>query len=314
MESRKNLWLMSDTELTEYHKAATARKQIEEELPENKARLLRNKQMNNLLSDMIYPPLTLPENSENNSVNVPNTTIRSAKYSMGTKRVLLDEDRQRYELESQKQLQLATRLHFALERIAKTKWGSSHQAEGQLLNDIQHRDMLEKRITAALNSCSWPYKVGASLYLFQQMHDKNLTSAPSLNKAQWLLCNCSLDSHSPLTVRREDPRKIGEQWKTYYSVSDYWAAYAVWANSPMKFDSKKFMEFYYHCDYVKFKRLARFFRDFRARVKVQKGRVPYLKLGSAKWSAEESLPLANIDEIPGILSENQWAELKAYRL
>lgn len=305
---------MSEEEQAEHFRVAAARRQEIDEQPENKARALRDQQMVDLLSDMIYPSLTLPDAYESDQGSPADRAVRRIKYSMGTRSILLHEDGQRFDLESQKQEQSASRFRFALARIAKTKWALSPRPEPGLLEDIQHRDLLETRITTALNNCHWPYKVGASLYLFQQMHDRHRTSTPSLNKAQWLLFKSAIPAQDAAKVRRGDPRKVGERWKAYYSVSDLWAAYVVWAGAPLQFTESKLIEFYYECELEKFHRTARFFQDFRARVQVPRGRIPYLKRGAAKWSSKESRPIEDSMGIPDLLSELEWAELENYRL
>jgi hypothetical protein len=313
MTNEKSLWDMSDEEADEYMKPIRARLRLENERPEVKTRLKREKGMRELIATMVYPLLpTLPALDENHA-HPSNGSRKVVKVSMGKKRTASDEEMRRHSLESDKQQRAELNLAFALERIDRTRFNKNGGEESQSFPDVLHREMMESRIEAAYTDSRWQFKVGASLYVLEQMHNRYHSPSPSLNKAQWLLCNMPTDPASTLLKPRGDPRKIGGQWRFYHLVSDLWAAFVVWHGSLLNYELGDLVRFYLEGDPEYIYRLARYFNDFRCQLKRVEGPISYLQRGQSMCCLYNYEPVQS-DEIPALLSANQLSCLQNYQI
>lgn len=66
----------------------------------------------------------------------------------------------------------------------------------------------------------------------------NKVSEPSQGKAQFLVAKAPIRNFQPegIVPLRPDggePSKIGDQWRRYFQVAHYWAAFVVWTKSPL---------------------------------------------------------------------------------
>jgi hypothetical protein len=155
------------------------------------------------------------------------------------------------------------------------------------------------------------HDVGSSLYLYQQMHDRKLSTSSALSRAAWLVKNAPLRKPVPETlIPRGKWQRIQEHWRDYYPDSHYWAAMAATTKSPLLFKEDLLFDFICDVDVDLFQKIANSFVDFRIRVVPPKiSKVPmYLKQGLALYEIEEN-PLA---EIPNALEDFQWEALSRY--
>lgn len=154
------------------------------------------------------------------------------------------------------------------------------------------------------------FEVGSSLYVYQQMYDRNRCDTPSLSKATWLLKTCYPTGFGSL-------KSMQEQWKFNAGTAHYWAAIATLMKQSIAWRPSVLLDFICNADADEFKRLARTFYEFRQRVNVphssSEKRV-YLK------DVPPGVPLDFLDvepisplDIPDPLDEDQWRLLKRYR-
>lgn len=162
-----------------------------------------------------------------------------------------------------------------------------------------------------LNRGAKSFEVGSTLYVYQQMYDRNRCDTPSLSKATWLLKTC-------YPTRFGSLKSMQEQWKFNADCAHFWAAIATLTKQPRAWTPSILLDFICNADADEFQRLARAFLEFRQRVKVphssSEKRV-YLKDVSPEipFYFRYIEPISPLD-IPDPLDEDQWRLLKRYRL
>jgi hypothetical protein len=166
-----------------------------------------------------------------------------------------------------------------------------------------------------------PYKVGASLYVYHQMHVLRKSTLPSLSKAQYLVDNAPLrQTQSIPHKRRGDHRKIGENWARYFPASHYWAAFVVMAGNPFVLPDDALARFVLHYEVEEFKRLAATFLHFRRSLKAttttenirnQQHISRALDTDLTRADFGDTPPMPDI-EIPSLVADFQWQWLRQY--
>ncbi len=182
-------------------------------------------------------------------------------------------------------------------------------------------------INEACELTKWPYKLGAALYIEQQMVAQKKCKEPSQGKAQWLVAKAPITPTKvgdaiPLRPDGGEPSKIGNQWKKYRSVAHFWAAFVVWAEKPLGLPNDRFLllDFICNADVDKFLSNAALFRKFRADVEVSRTKKTALikQFGGQGDKARDDEVLEGIvpsppDSIPDFLDHYQWAALEQYK-
>lgn len=194
---------------------------------------------------------------------------------------------------------------------------------GASTNDNSLRDkypgLYDLVIEEAIGSVDSRSKVGASLYIYQQMYDLKVHDSPSQSKAQWLVPRLSYaDRPFNQMPKMTTEKKIGEHWRDFYDISHVWAAFAASGTAPFLSDKETMTEFIRTVDASRFMRLAATFYAFRKRVKLhssltKKSALPYIKHELEGWNAflGDFEPLET-SEIPNLLTDNHWALLAHY--
>lgn len=170
-------------------------------------------------------------------------------------------------------------------------------------------------LNMGFSRASAAFDVGSSLYLYQQMCDRNIAEQPSLSKAAWLVKNAPLrkpasDKHIP----RGKWGRIQEHWKDHFNDSHFWAAIVTLTKSPLQFSESLMLNLLCEPEMDQLVRLANTFLEFRRRItplKISAKRPMYLKQGicDIEILREERLePL----EIPNLLEDYQWESLSRY--
>lgn len=189
----------------------------------------------------------------------------------------------------------------------------SHQSDIKQLNP-ETRVLIQYFLYVLKN----PYKVGATLYLLQQMYDRTLDTEPSLPKAFWVFACAPLteDAGEP---PRENPWGYSRFWKNHHNAASEWAAFVTLTKTPLVHDSDVLHRFLQQ-DPVEFEQLTEKFKRFRYRVKIprtskddESGR--YLKLDLNEFPPAELAHLKNEGPelgIPNILSSHQWQTVQSY--
>lgn len=215
------------------------------------------------------------------------------------------------------QLVLALERYFYVYRKSQIL---TRDEETQLLNDASPG--MAAIILDSCETAKWPFKLGAALYLHQQMAVRHKDSEPSQGKALWLVTKAPV---SP--IKREgnihlrpdggDPSKIGDQWKHYYSVAHYWAAFVVWAKSPLNYPTDRFalIDFVASVNPNEFLKNAAAFKKFRADQPISASKAnPFIKQGLDEEDStlDDVVPTDPL-LIPDPLYDYQWAALKDYK-
>ena len=187
-----------------------------------------------------------------------------------------------------------------------------------LLNlSAEHQDLINK----ACQLAKWPYKLGAALYLHQQMVAKLRHKEPSQGKAQWLVTNAPIKERLvegviPLRPDGGKPTEIAKLWKRYYSVADFWAAFVVWARTPLDFPTDRFvlLDFISNADIDVFLGNAALFRKFRAELKITRTKKTPLinQFGARDEEILDGVAPSPDESIPDLLDKYQWAALERY--
>lgn len=159
------------------------------------------------------------------------------------------------------------------------------------------------------------FDVGSSLYLYQQMYDRQLDEYPTLSKAAWLVKNAPIrkpvsDKHIP----RGKWERIQEQWKDHFDHSHYWAAIVTLTRSPLQYNENLLLNLICAPDVDQLHRVAMTFLEFRQRVTPPKFSVKkpmYLKQRVPKAEICRTERVAPLD-IPNLLETFQWQALSHY--
>lgn len=166
-----------------------------------------------------------------------------------------------------------------------------------------------------------PYKVGASLYIYHQMQFLGKSAAPSLGKSQWMVDSVPIHEVQAIPhKRRGDPRKIGENWRTYFPASHYWAAFVVLAGNPFTPPENALTRLILQYDVEEFKRFAATFLHFRRSLRdaAAGDGIPSephilraLDTDLTHSDFGDTLPVPD-DDIPILIEDFQWQWLEKY--
>ncbi len=196
----------------------------------------------------------------------------------------------------------------------------SRDRESTILGEVP--PSIQGQILEAHEAAKWPYKLGASLYVHQQMAARNKVSEPSQGKAQFLVAKAPIRNFQPegIVPLRPDggePSKIGDQWRRYFQVAHYWAAFVVWTKSPLICPTDRFalIDFVARAEPDEFFSNAAAFRRFRVTQPITRRKgSPFFKQGldTVDRCLEEAIPTAPL-KIRDFLKPYQWAALKHYK-
>lgn len=176
-----------------------------------------------------------------------------------------------------------------------------------------------------LESCEiakWPYKLGAALYIHQQMAVRQRDDEPSQGKAQWLVAKApikNIEQGGKLLLRPDggEPSKVGDQWKKYFAVAHFWAAFVLWTKSPLDYPAGRFtlIDFICNADPVEFLANAAAFVKFRAAQETTRTKtVPFIRKGiDHDFIEDNQIVPTNPDSIPDLLAPYQWSALSQYK-
>lgn len=210
----------------------------------------------------------------------------------------------------------ATELAQCLRRCCLRDNANSTEGFASIVEAISSSRLNHIIIDEACSASRWPFKVGASLYIYQQMVHRERSSEPSLGKAQWLLTYAPM-AGAKLSLRnsRGDAGQIGKQWKHYFTVAHYWAAFVVLNRNPLAYETTAPLQFICNADAKQFLSLASTFFHFRKTVNVKltrrKGQsLPYIKQGLYGDFDEGDAKSPN--DVPDLLSDYQWSALDLY--
>lgn len=181
---------------------------------------------------------------------------------------------------------------------------------------------MKNLIVESCEIAKWPYKLGAALYLHQQMAVREKTTEPSQSKAQWLVANApikqvAVNGESQLRPDGGQLARIGDQWNKYYVVAHYWAAFVVWAKTPLNYpvDGYALIDFVCNADPDEFLAHAAAFRKFRADVPIARTKVmPFMRKDADRLDEflDDVVPTPQLS-IPDLLDSYQWEALQKYK-
>ncbi len=212
----------------------------------------------------------------------------------------------------------------ALDRYIKVDRGTtdklSYEAEVRRLSE--RGLLMERLILEANEAAKWAYKLGAALYIHQQMVVRNKCEEPSQGKSQWLVANAPLTPplrEGSVKARKDggEPARIASQWKKYHHAANHWAAFVLWAKTPLSYphDSFPLVDFVLHADFDEFEANANAFAQFRTDVHITRQKAQsFIKKGYERpidWS-ESEYPPPSQSSIPDLLEPYQWAVLTEY--
>lgn len=212
------------------------------------------------------------------------------------------------------------KFHATIRRYAflyrHTQWNESTRDRSHVLVDFGEYNMGILRHGFKRGAAS--FDVGSSLYLFQQLHDREMCDEPSLSKAAWLVKNAPTRKPVPETLApRGKWEFIQEQWKNNVETAHYWASFVALAQSPLMYSELLLFDFVCDVDIDQLRRLARTFYEFRQRARVPRSsskKPGYLK----QISSQVPNDLAGFEavsplDVPDPLAEFQWAVLSRYK-
>ncbi len=199
----------------------------------------------------------------------------------------------------------------------RTTEALSYQQEIDTLSRVE--SPMERLILEADEAARWAYKLGAALYLHQQMVARSKCAEPSQGKSQWLISNAPLTPaprEGGIKARKDggEPARIANQWKKYHFVAHYWAAFVVWAKAPLIYPCDRFalVDFVLNADPDQFFANAAAFEQFRKEVKVTRQKAnSYIKEGLGENISGDIVPTPQTS-IPDLLEPYQWAALTEY--
>ena len=170
----------------------------------------------------------------------------------------------------------------------------SRDRESTILGEVP--PSIQGQILEAHEAAKWPYKLGASLYVHQQMAARNKVSEPSQGKAQFLVAKAPIRN---------------------FQLAHYWAAFVVWTKSPLICPTDRFalIDFVARAEPDEFFSNAAAFRRFRVTQPITRRKgSPFFKQGldTVDRCLEEAIPTAPL-KIRDFLKPYQWAALKHYK-
>lgn len=284
-------------------------------IPEYRQHQQDTRVINIMLSELLYvdahefsvPSPGLPSKAE----------YRMARAEIGSKRPLTyDSDgymTRDYKYFRQQREAFSAALQRYVSLFRKSEWDSYtyNRADAEDYLGRYTMDILRKGFKRA----SAPYDVGSSLYLYQQMYDRQLSESPALSRAAWLVKNAALRRPVPENpTPRGKWKLIQEQWKDHFDESHFWAAIVTITRSPLHFTEGLLFDFVCDVNVKKLNRIAYTFYDFRQRVvpsKISIKKTMYLKQGLAPYEIDQEKRL-NPLEIPNLLEDFQWSALSRY--
>ncbi|MEC4723286.1 hypothetical protein RY831_29445 [Noviherbaspirillum sp. CPCC 100848] len=282
--SEQNPWLMTPQE----EAAWLARIRQENDTPESRQRDANRKKMAALLMNMLLPLIP----AEAPAVTSPPSARKAPAHDALA--------------ELAGDVRGQDRLLHALNRYAC--------ASGEASLGVYHRVLIQQLAFAARKL----HKLGATLYLLQQLYDRRLHPEPGISKAQTLFAIAPLHEDDPL-LEREAPDKITAVWRRYSCVASNWAAFVVLTKSPLDYQPELLHDFL-QADPVEAERLTEQFAAFRHRfrpVRTHMGKSPtsYIKRGLGKLpppTQHDPLYTEPALDIPNLLADYQWQALHQY--
>lgn len=197
-----------------------------------------------------------------------------------------------------------------------SRWSDQSRDRAQADSSLGRYSMAKLR--QGLKRGASSIDVGSSLYIYQQMHERQSAVVPTLSKAAWLVKNAPLREPVPdVLTPRGKWELIQEHWKHNVDDAHYWAAVIAMTPSPFMYNEDTLLEFLCTADIDQFRRLARTFFEFRKNVIVPKGsktRRMYLKQLplEIRDDLEDVQPLDPLT-VPNLVGDFQWAVLTRYR-
>lgn len=174
-------------------------------------------------------------------------------------------------------------------------------------------------LRSAFKAASAAFDVGASLYIYQKMHNEKISKTPSLSKAAWLVKNAPLKNIASEThIPRGKWQIIQEQWKNHYRNSHYWAALIAMSKNPFEYTEATILNFICNANYDDFMMLSSIFKEFRCRVIVPPGgppgKIAYIKRGiNCRKTHDDDDSMAPISILtPNLIQDFQWDALSRY--
>lgn len=278
---------------------------IEEAAPDFHTRRKNIRTLSGILGYMLYPPSPFRSDSRLEGGRIRHMSPPAVPMQKGQYPCNADE-----------------RLWRALEMYCRSHRKNQHLSLAQERENLNLIGAHSQQLI--LESCEiakWPYKLGAALYLHQQMAVRQKDCEPSQGKAQWLVANAPVkriyvEGIAQLRSGGGEPSKIGDQWNKYFAVAHYWAAFVVWAKAPLDYstDSYALIDFVCNADPDDFFANAAAFRKFRAEQPTTRTKtLPFIKQGIDFDSIlDEKVPTSPF-LIPDLLAPYQWAALKEYK-
>lgn len=220
---------------------------------------------------------------------------------------------QEYRHFTQQRQSFNSALRHYVQYFRTSQWDNSTyvRAEAEAYLGRYTMDVLRQGFKRA----SAPYDVGSSLYIYQQMYDRQLSQSPALSRAAWLVKNAPLRKPVP---EKPTPRgkwqRIQEQWKDHFDDSHFWAALVTTTKSPLQLNENLLFDFICDVNVDQLTQIANTFWDFRQRVKPPKisAKNPmYLKQGLSEFKIDQTRRISPL-EIPNLLEDFQWAALSRY--
>jgi hypothetical protein len=200
----------------------------------------------------------------------------------------------------------------------ETRQYNTEQEEERLCNMPSYSRNL---ILESCKIAKWPYKLGAALYLHQQMVVRRKDKEPSQGKAQWLVAKAPVKpiergGRIPLRPDGGEPGRIGDQWPKYFSVAHYWAAFVVWTKAPLDYpvDRYALIDFVCNADPDDFLAQAAAFKKFRVDLPIERTKLlPLIKMDANRSDVwlDDIVPTSQLS-IPDLLAPYQWDALREY--
>lgn len=309
-EKKRDCWNLTKEEEAEIAAERERRFAYLNTLPEYRKSNDDRRYLHSILTDLLFD-----ENSE--FERDPIKPQEAVKYRLGKpegksgKLPFGDADgyeTQAYRMFREKRNSFSRLLRIYAERHRGTPWHTAADPNDPLYHIGFHNTEI---LHQGLNRGAKSFEVGSSLYVYQQMYDRNRCETPSLSKATWLLKTC-------YPTRFGSLKSMQEQWKFNVDSAHYWAAIATLMRQSKAWTPSILLDFICNADVDEFERLAQAFYEFRQRVKVphsSSAKRVYLKDLSPGvpyrfWDVEPISPL----DIPDPLDEDQWRLLKRYRV
>ncbi|MDN2677660.1 hypothetical protein [Janthinobacterium sp. SUN033] len=321
MATEKNRWFTTEAEEAELRKESQAKQELLNALPEYRKSERDKYALCDLLTSMLFVEanhFTITPSRALPSERIETHLIENAEVKL-QKPLTYGEDHcdtQAYQDFQQGERKFRTAIRHYAAFYRSSQWNEHRYDHGQVESVVGSYFM--DTLRQAFKRASAAFDVGSSLYIYQQMHDRRLSEAPSLSKAAWLVKNAPTRKPIP---EKQTPRGkwelIQEQWKNHIHDAHCWAAVVCMMKSPLQYNENTLFDFIRDADYDQFLRLTRTFYEFRLRANIPKsaGRIrPYLKQisPSVPENLENFEPIPP-SQVPAHLESFQWDALSRYR-